>query len=107
MANKRKGDLHKYSRKLVNENVAIFVGNVNLLGLAKTKVAKSVLDAGWGVLKTMLEYKYDHAGIVFEEVNEAYITQTYSCCGCISDNSPKGRAGLRIRMDLHGVWRTA
>ncbi|WP_162596647.1 zinc ribbon domain-containing protein, partial [Thiofilum flexile] len=24
-------------------------------------------------------------------------TQTCSCCGCISLNSPKGRAGLRIR----------
>jgi putative transposase len=36
----------------VNENAAIFVGNVNSLGLAKTKLAKSVLDAGWGILKT-------------------------------------------------------
>ncbi|WP_257283695.1 transposase [Endozoicomonas sp. SESOKO1] len=97
ITNKRKDDLHKYSRKLVNENAAIFVGNVNSLGLAKTKMAKSVLDAGWGMLKTMLEYKCDHAGIVFEEVNEAYSTQTCSCCGCISDSSPKGRAGLRIR----------
>ena len=34
---------------------------------------------------------------VFEEVNEAYTTQTCSSCGEISDNSPKGRAGLRIR----------
>jgi len=34
---------------------------------------------------------------VFEEVNEAYTTQTCSCCGCISSNSPKGRAGLGIR----------
>ncbi len=34
---------------------------------------------------------------VFVEVNESYTTQTYSCCGLISHNSPKGRAGLRIR----------
>jgi transposase len=60
-------------------------------------MAKSSLDAGWGMLKTMLEYKSDHAGIVFEEVNEAYTTQTCSCCGCISRDSPKGRAGLGIR----------
>ena len=60
-------------------------------------MAKSVLDAGWGMLKTMLEYKCDHAGIVFEEVNEAYTTQTCSCCGVIPANSPKGRADLRIR----------
>lgn len=95
--NRRKDQLHKYSRKLVNENAAIFVGNVNSQSLVKTKMAKSVLDAGWGMFKTMLEYKCDHAGVVFEEVNEAYTTQTCSCCGCISDSSPKGRAGLGIR----------
>jgi transposase len=59
-------------------------------------MAKSVLDAGWSTLKTMLEYKSAHAGIVFEEVNEAYTTQTCSCCGS-RQNSPKGRTGLRIR----------
>lgn len=95
--NRRKDSMHKYSRKLVNENAAIFVGNVNSLGLAKTKMAKSVLDASWGMLKTMLEYKCAHAGIVFEEVNESYTTQTCSCCGEIPDSSPKGSSGLRIR----------
>jgi IS605 OrfB family transposase len=95
--NRRKDSLHKYSRKLVNENAAIFVGNVSSTGLAKTKMAKSVLDAGWGMFKTMLEYKCDHAGIVFEVVNEAYTTQTCSSCGAIGASSPKGRAGLRIR----------
>ncbi len=95
--NRRSDDLHKYSRKLVRENAAIFVGNVNPQAMTKTKMAKSVLDAGWGMLKTMLEYKCDHAGIVFEEVSESYTTQTCSSCGEIPDSSPKGRAGLRIR----------
>jgi IS605 OrfB family transposase len=95
--NRRQDAFHKYSRKLVNENAAIFVGNVNSLGLAKTKMAKSVLDAGWGILKTQLEYKCAHAGCVFEVVNESYTTQTCSCCGSIPASSPKGRAGLRIR----------
>ena len=94
--NRRQDSLHKYSRKLVNENAAIFVGNVSSLGLAKTKMAKSVLDAGWGQLKTILEYKCDHAGVVFEVVNESYTTQTCSCCGS-RQNSPKGRPGLGIR----------
>jgi putative transposase len=95
--NRRSDTLHKYSRKLVNENAAIFVGNVSSSKLVKTKMAKSVLDAGWATLKTMLDYKCAHADVVFEEINEAYTTQTCSCCGSISDNSPKGRAGLRIR----------
>jgi IS605 OrfB family transposase len=95
--NRRSDTLHKYSRKLVQENAAIFVGNISSKGLVKTKMAKSVLDAAWSTLKTLLEYKSAHAGIVFEEVNEAYSTQACSCCGSISANSPKGRAGLRIR----------
>ena len=95
--NRRQDSLHKYSRKLVNENAAIFVGNVSSGKLVKTKMAKSVLDAGWSSLKVMLEYKCDHAGIIFEEINEAYSTQTCSRCGEIPDSSPKGRAGLRIR----------
>jgi IS605 OrfB family transposase len=95
--NRRADALHKYSRTLVDENAAIFVGNVSSLDLAKTRMAKSVLDAGWGSLKTMLAYKCDHAGIVFEEINESYTTQMCSCCGEHSSSSPKGRAGLRIR----------
>tara|TARA_R110001583_G_scaffold21308_1_gene80825 strand:+ start:2135 stop:3187 length:1053 start_codon:yes stop_codon:yes gene_type:complete len=94
--NRRSDTLHKYSRKLVEENAAIFVGNVSSKGLVKTKMAKSVLDAGWSTLKTLLEYKSAHAGIVFEEVNERYTTQTCSCCGSRL-KSPKGRAGLGIR----------
>ena len=95
--NRRADTLHQYSRKLVNSNAAIFVGNVSSLGLVKTKMAKSVLDAGWSSFKTMLEYKCDHAGVVFEEINEAYSTQTCSCCGAIPASSPKGRTGLGIR----------
>jgi putative transposase len=97
IANQRKDVLHKFSSALVKNNAAIFVGNVASAKLVKTKMAKSTLDAGWAKLKTMLEYKSHQAGIVFEEVNETYTTQTCSCCGVIPASSPKGRAGLRIR----------
>jgi putative transposase len=95
--NKRKDAQHKFSTKLVKANAAVFVGDVASAKLVKTKMAKSTLDAGWSMLKTMLEYKSRQAGIVFDEVNEGYTTQTCSCCGVIPASSPKGRAGLRIR----------
>jgi IS605 OrfB family transposase len=97
IANQRKDLLHQFSSKLVKANAAIFVGDVASAKLVKTKMAKSTLDAGWAMLKTMLEYKSHQAGIVFEVVNESYSTQTCSCCGVIPASSPKGRAGLRIR----------
>jgi len=93
--NRRHDSLHKYSRQLVNANAAIFVGNVSSKGLVKTRQAKSVLDAGWSTLKTMLEYKCANADIVFEEINEAYTTVTCSCCN--KRTGPSGLEGLRIR----------
>lgn len=97
IANQRKDMLHKFSAAMVKDYGAIFVGDVASAKLVKTKMAKSTLDAGWASLKTMLEYKSQQAGVVFMEVNEAFSTQTCSCCGNIPASSPKGRAGLRIR----------
>ena len=97
IANQRKDTLHQFSAQLVKNNAAIFVGDVSSAKLVKTRMAKSTLDAGWSMLKTMLEYKSHQAGIVFEVVNESYTTQTCSCCGSIPASSPKGRAGLGIR----------
>lgn len=96
-ANRRKDAMHKLSRRLVDENALIVVGDVSSKSMAKTKLAKSTLDAGWGMLKTMLEYKSDHAGIEFMVVNEAYTSQTCHCCGSRPDSRPKGIAGLGIR----------
>jgi IS605 OrfB family transposase len=92
----RSNHLHQESTKLVKNYAAIFVGNVNAKSLAKTKLAKSVLDAGWTLFRTLLKYKSENAGVWFDEVNEQYTTQTCSCCGS-GDSSPKGRAGLGIR----------
>lgn len=95
IANRRKDALHKFSTVLAREYGALFIGNVNASGLAKTGMAKSVLDAGWSTFRTMLQYKCDSAGAWFEQVNEAYSTQTCSCCA--SRTGPKGVAGLGIR----------
>lgn len=96
-ANRRKDALHKMSRKLVNANALIIVGNVSSTKMAKTSMAKSAYDAGWSMLKTMLEYKCDHAGIIFKVVNEAFTSQTCSCCGSLPPERPKGIAGLGVR----------
>ncbi|WP_029526149.1 RNA-guided endonuclease InsQ/TnpB family protein [Polaromonas glacialis] len=91
----RNDHLHKVSTRLVQSHGAIFVGNVNASGLAKTSMAKSVLDAGWSAFRNQLEYKAIRHRVVFREVNEAYSTQT--CSQCASIEGPKGVAGLGIR----------
>ncbi len=97
IANRRKDALHKFSRSLVDRCGLIVVGDVSSQKLMKTKMAKSVHDAGWSMLKAMLSYKCDHAGIVFKVVDEAYTTQTCSDCGALPDSRPRGIAGLGIR----------
>ncbi|WP_180134209.1 MULTISPECIES: RNA-guided endonuclease TnpB family protein [unclassified Acinetobacter] len=98
IANCRKDHLHKASTQLVKDNALIVVGDLSANKLVKTKMAKSVLDTGFSTLKTMLKYKCENAGVMFEEVNERFTTQTCSSCGAITASSPKGRADLRIRV---------
>jgi IS605 OrfB family transposase len=95
IANRRKDFLHKLSTRVANGYGAVFVGNVNASALAKTRQAKSVLDAGWSAFRTMLSYKCAHAGVWFKEVDEAFSTQT--CSVCDSRTGPQGREGLGIR----------
>lgn len=95
IANRRKDFLHKLSTRLVKEYGVIFVGNVNAAGLAKTNMAKSVLDAGWSTFRTQLQYKGDSAGSWVREVNEAYSTQECNCCH--ARTGPKGLEGLAVR----------
>lgn len=93
--NRRHDALHKFSREMVDNNALIVVGNVSSSGLSKTNMAKSVLDAGWSTLKTLLHYKSEYAGGVFLEINEAYTTVT--CSACNNRTGPSGLEGLRIR----------
>lgn len=93
--NQRKDFKHKLSTEFSKKFSAIFIGNVNPSSLAKTKMAKSVYDAGWSQFKTMLMYKCDSTGAWCEEVNEAFSTQVCSTCG--TRCGPKGLKDLGIR----------
>lgn len=95
VANRRKDTLHKLSTEAVRTRTALFVGNVNAAALAQTPMAKSVLDAGWSVFRTMLQYKCDDAGVWFAVVNEAFSTQDCHVCGTRA--GPNGRDELGVR----------
>lgn len=87
--------LHKFSRKIVDSYQTIFVGDVSSSKLAKTRMAKSVLDSGWGMLKTQLQYKGQQAGRSVSVVNESYTTRTCSSCGALT--GPTGLDMLAVR----------
>jgi putative transposase len=93
--NVRKDFAHKTSKKIADKFAIIKVGNVSSSKLIKTKFAKSVLDAGWGQFKTLLEYKVRRQGGVFLKVNEMWSTVT--CSGCFKRTGPSGLSALGVR----------
>jgi len=95
ITNCRRHFLHGLSTRLVRENRRICIGNVNSGGLARTSVAKSVLDAGWSQLRSQLHYKAMRHGAEYIEVDERLTTQVCSACGACG--GPKGREDLVVR----------
>ncbi|MFM6422560.1 RNA-guided endonuclease InsQ/TnpB family protein [Planktothrix sp.] len=93
IANTRLDFLHKLSRKLVDENVqtrhgasVLVVENLCVKGLARTKLAKSVLDAGFGMLINFLGYKLEREGGKLIEVDR-FFPSTKLCNCCKSKNN--------------------
>jgi IS605 OrfB family transposase len=100
IANARKDHLHKATCRIARENRLVAVGNVNSSQQAKTRMAKSVFDAGWAMFRSQLRYKASRHGAVYLDIDERFTTQTCSGCGSIA--GPKGRAGLNERRWMCG-----
>lgn len=96
IANQRKDWAHKTSTTIVQRSRLIAVGNVSAAKLAKTRLAKSVLDAGWSQFRTMLAYKALKLGVTYCEVNESGSTVT--CSACLSKTGPSGLSNLDVRV---------
>jgi putative transposase len=94
-ARRRRDALHKFSRHLVDRYHTILIGDVSSLKLARTKMAKSVLDAGWGMLKTQLQYKGQQAGRCVTIIDERNTTRACSSCGALT--GPTGLDSLVVR----------
>ncbi len=97
VAAQRRHFLHVESSRIAREYGTVVVGDVNSARLARTRMAKSVLDSGWSTFRQMLSYKLAMTpGSNYAEADERYSTQTCSCCGS-RNGGPKGLKGLRVR----------
>jgi len=100
-ARRRADALHKFSRKIIDRYQNIVIGDVSTLKLVKTRMAKSVLDSGWGMLKTQLQYKGQQAGRSVQVVSERNSTRVCGNCGALS--GPKGVGQLVVRQWVCGA----
>jgi putative transposase len=93
VADKRKDFHFKTANYLLSKYDVVAHEELNVKGLARTKLAKSVLDAGWSSFLSILTNKAENAGLLVVPVSAhntrlrlASLTQDCSNCG---DKVPK------------------
>jgi putative transposase len=87
ITNSREDFLHKLSSRLIGENQAIYVEEIDTKALLerKTKLynhraSKAIADSGWGSFLDMLEYKAKLYGRRFKRVCARYTSQICNIC---------------------------
>jgi len=82
VADTRRDWLHKQSTRIIRDNQAVYMEDLCVSGLGRTRLAKSVHDAGWSGFVAMLEYKARLYGREFHRIGRFTPTsQTCSLCG--------------------------
>jgi putative transposase len=89
VADARRDFHHQLSTALVRDNQAVAVEDLAVNGLARTRLAKSVHDAGWASFLQMLEYKAQLYGRDFHRISRwAPTSQVCSACGAKDGPKP-------------------
>ncbi|MEU0520798.1 RNA-guided endonuclease TnpB family protein [Streptosporangium sp. NPDC006007] len=89
VADARRDLAHKLSTSIIRDNQAVYVENLSVSGLARTRMAKSVHDAGWSQFVGMLEYKATRYGRHFTRIDRWFpSSKLCSVCGTIAGSMP-------------------
>lgn len=81
VARQRRDFFFKTSKNLLDKYDVIGHEDLNIKGLAKTRMSKSILDAGWGEFLSIVTCKAENAGKLAIAVNPYNTTQLCSTCG--------------------------
>jgi putative transposase len=79
---------HKTSLALVRDNQAVYCEDIAVNGLARTRLAKSVHDAGWSQLLRLIEEKCERYGRHFARTGRFEPT-SQACSACGVKDGPK------------------
>jgi len=72
ISNARNDFLHKLSKAIIDENQVVVVEDINVKGLLKTRLAKSIADSGWSKFLTYLKYKAEWYERTFIQVDRFF-----------------------------------
>ncbi len=111
IANARKDFLHKISTTLCKNHAVIVIEDLNVKGMtasatgsvevpgsnvrAKSSLNKSILDQGWGMFRSMLEYKAKWLGGQVIAINPANTSRACPACGEVNAENRKTQAEFR------------
>lgn len=94
VARQRKDFHYKTATRLLNKYDVIVPEKLNIKGLAKTHLSKSIFDAGWGEFIDIVTVKAERAGRLTVAVNPSGTTQ--ECSGC----------GIKVPKTLKNRWHS-
>ena len=78
----RQDNLHKLSRRLINENQVICVESLKVKNMIRNpKLSKAIADAGWGEFVRQLAYKAEWAGRSLVAIDQ-WFPSSKRCSGC-------------------------
>jgi putative transposase len=115
VADARRDFCHQLSTALIRDNQAVAVEDLAVSGLARTRLAKSVHDAGWSGFVGMLEYKARLYGRTFIRIGRFEPTsRTCSACGIKDGPKPLHvrawqcpACGTRLDRDINAAVNVA
>jgi putative transposase len=115
VADARRNFCHQLSTALIRDNQAVAVEDLAVRGLARTRLAKSVHDAGWSGFVAMLEYKARLYGRAFHRIGRFEPTsRTCSACGVKDGPKPLHvrewtcpACGTRLDRDINAAVNVA
>jgi len=94
---------HQLSTALIRDNQAVAVENLAVKALGRTRLAKSVHDAGWSSFVAMLEYKARLYGRGFHRIGR-FTPTSQTCSACGTKDGPKPLHVRAWQCPSCGAW---